>query len=753
MRSRSYHGKRLHAGIISAPASSFNDQVTPETAFSGISQLRTLPFPLNNANRITKSTNAEFRDAEEATRRVLKPQSTMQIQGDAENNTSDQSNLPKKQLIALSEPASLSPDRVPNEHKSLISGSSHSKPDTQRYWDPLHLDWERSRSPLRQKSHWDHPLRCSSPLRPASHRPGPIHLPQDEIDLSITDCPLRRCSGIHDHRGTFAPDSFDLTTKLYTSAGCDGRTSNRVSSPRMSAKARSNPTTFDGMEKPKLYPISLSLSQNRLRELPEIPPYANPSAPQTSSKSKSSSGSSGVDAYRSRQFSTTDEPMLKPSPLYLPLNEDSGDHVFAPTSKKEDRATCGRHSELFPGNFEGLPSWSGLGKMDGSHSCDQNVLIPTASDSVRNSRTVEESSREINSTPAATRFPSLEQFAGSFAGKSNFPPLPSMESLIPLRPDDQVKGLKRLEVDEIAQQSARTAQTAMPDDDLSSLDHHSTMSDVNKSFEDSNRMIRLSEATGQLTQLPSASLARQDHYVPSPRLAGPLNSLTETLQHQTRQFSEGLKNYATSAGPASPCVAKCRSTCSEDFGDSGGLPRESSFENGESWWMNGSSSRETPGINSRPHRSVTENKTKSTAPSSTNVIAVGLGELFASNHTDPTTVEKIQGCMEKLQDLGFCGNDDGSIRRLLMYAQAAKGNLGDAIDIIDRENSASEHSDPATVEKIQGCVETLKVLGFGENSEGGVKRLVVYAQAAKGDLSDAIDMIDEEQRAYLEWSH
>ena len=63
-----------------------------------------------------------------------------------------------------------------------------------------------------------------------------------------------------------------------------------------------------------------------------------------------------------------------------------------------------------------------------------------------------------------------------------------------------------------------------------------------------------------------------------------------------------------------------------------------------------------------------------------------------------------------------------------------------------------EHHDSSTVEKVQHCVEKLKDLGFGENSNGGIQRLVVYAQAAEGNVSDAIDLIDEEQQAYKEWA-
>ena len=61
---------------------------------------------------------------------------------------------------------------------------------------------------------------------------------------------------------------------------------------------------------------------------------------------------------------------------------------------------------------------------------------------------------------------------------------------------------------------------------------------------------------------------------------------------------------------------------------------------------------------------------------------------------------------------------------------------------------AIDHSDAATVGKIQECVEQLQTLGFGDNTDEGLGRLIVYAQAAEGHLSNAIDMIDEEQQVY-----
>ncbi|KAL8683059.1 MAG: hypothetical protein Q9186_000969 [Xanthomendoza sp. 1 TL-2023] len=64
------------------------------------------------------------------------------------------------------------------------------------------------------------------------------------------------------------------------------------------------------------------------------------------------------------------------------------------------------------------------------------------------------------------------------------------------------------------------------------------------------------------------------------------------------------------------------------------------------------------------------------------------------------------------------------------------------------EANYTDHCDAATVARTQACVEQLLKLGFGLAAEGGCSRLVIYAQAAGGDLIEAIDMISEERQAY-----
>ncbi|RAH54314.1 hypothetical protein BO85DRAFT_379751 [Aspergillus piperis CBS 112811] len=49
---------------------------------------------------------------------------------------------------------------------------------------------------------------------------------------------------------------------------------------------------------------------------------------------------------------------------------------------------------------------------------------------------------------------------------------------------------------------------------------------------------------------------------------------------------------------------------------------------------------------------------------------------------------------------------------------------------------------------IDDCVSTLVSLGYGGASDGGHQRIAIYAAAADGRVSDAIEMIEEERKAY-----
>lgn len=55
---------------------------------------------------------------------------------------------------------------------------------------------------------------------------------------------------------------------------------------------------------------------------------------------------------------------------------------------------------------------------------------------------------------------------------------------------------------------------------------------------------------------------------------------------------------------------------------------------------------------------------------------------------------------------------------------------------------------PSTISRVDDCVDTLVSLGYGGAEEGGPQRLQVYAAAADGKVADAIEMIEDERKVY-----
>lgn len=71
------------------------------------------------------------------------------------------------------------------------------------------------------------------------------------------------------------------------------------------------------------------------------------------------------------------------------------------------------------------------------------------------------------------------------------------------------------------------------------------------------------------------------------------------------------------------------------------------------------------------------------------------------------------------------------------------------------ENGAQPHAsssetstEQAKDAEIENCISSLVSMGFGSPEQGGRARLAVYAAAAKGNVYDAVGMIEEEQKIY-----
>ncbi|KAI4247603.1 MAG: hypothetical protein L6R42_009587, partial [Xanthoria sp. 1 TBL-2021] len=151
------------------------------------------------------------------------------------------------------------------------------------------------------------------------------------------------------------------------------------------------------------------------------------------------------------------------------------------------------------------------------------------------------------------------------------------------------------------------------------------------------------------------------------------------------------------------------------------------------------------------------------------------GSHSPSNHEEPLPPPKVGSGHEigfssltsqsptngppRSQPPGFDTPRNGNITNQQVYAdsypQSQRPNSCDTTTGVRVLQAAdiTDHDDPATVAKTQACVEELEKLGFVNTVEGGLNRLVVYAQASGGDLVEAIDLIAEESQIYGDVSH
>ncbi|MCJ1391660.1 hypothetical protein MMC18_004525 [Xylographa bjoerkii] len=312
----------------------------------------------------------------------------------------------------------------------------------------------------------------------------------------------------------------------------------------------------------------------------------------------------------------------------------------------------------------------------------------------------------VPSSPlVATRFPTLEQFEDSNRSSApQFPPLPSMEPLIPVRVNaDKMEmevdvGKSRhagpfgLRADQkIAAYEKERAQQRKAKNE-SSGDFFRRMTGLEEPSERSNETIRFS----------SAPLGA--------RLIKPFDPLAETATIHRHQLIEGVRRSATVGGLHDRYAAANRRPYSAYF-DGNGRVEWDSFLDGH-----------------RNARAQDEEK-----------------QLLAS----------------KLDDYRNAGAQKENAQHEDVRAQQSEGSPSTPGGRTSRpiestlareEASTPLHHDASTVSSIQSCVDQLKDLGFGKEEDGGARRLVVYAQAANGNLEDAMDMIDEERKAYEERS-
>ncbi|KAI4125072.1 MAG: hypothetical protein LQ347_005492 [Umbilicaria vellea] len=568
----------------------------------------------------------------------------------------------------------------------------------------------RSRSPPLSSPRRISPTRRSSPSGwPRFHGPGPIHLPQDIPD-SIPHRRERR--------------------QLWRSR--------RQHAPRLS----------DG-------PL--------LRRGNDYPAYLSPK-PVDFSKAYSHGGDFGSFGSEGRPFQhrTSEQPIRGNlnDGYWLPVGEDRDRPLhqqlrFAPPMYQTRQAGALRHHQSTPtlgrphGSYEvnkqtlklpvrthvgrvDIPSGTGWGR---SHRRAVARVVPRRYSSVEDVDSLSEDlkstldgdsngpSRRIaseelnvarpdtNSSPVVTHFPTLEQFEGAtFTGQPRFPPLPSMEPLIPSRPenrrDDSQESRRGDYEPVVAKATDPTLSKVYP----SAWPHPAGEANPTESSGDFfKRMTGLTESSK--TRVPLDTTAPEARLMkPFDPLADtrPLDSLNGTAAPTLSPLRGAVRRVNTVAGTGGRYnPSNHRRPYSEFFSGDGRIGWDTfvrGYERGSS-----SASAETPEPSSaHPHAQDSEPR-----PLHPNSVAVDrASEAVFHTHSDPKPAP--------------------------------------VKPFTTRARVVETHPDYPAVHKVQQCVDQLTALGFGSEENGGLKRLVVYAQAAEGDLEEAIEMIEEERRAYKE---
>ena len=278
-----------------------------------------------------------------------------------------------------------------------------------------------------------------------------------------------------------------------------------------------------------------------------------------------------------------------------------------------------------------------------------------------------------------TRFPTLEQFEGRHRTSApQFPPLPSMEPLVPDRPNARKVESNAQDSNDLPIAKASDATSAKPYD--RAWPQHSGKPEAAESSGDFfRRMTGLAESPK--SPVRPVSPIRLSPAAPGARLIKPFDPLAETATIHRHQLIEGVRRSATIAGLHDRYTSTNRRPYSAYFDGNGRVEWDQFIQgkrsNGRMMVQNGNGT-------SQRH---TVQRTRSERISTS---ARALASEPIPTHQDPTTVGAVQKCVEELKDLGYGKQEDGGMTRLVVYAQAANGNLEDAIDMIDEEKKAWE---------------------------------------------------------------
>ena len=278
-----------------------------------------------------------------------------------------------------------------------------------------------------------------------------------------------------------------------------------------------------------------------------------------------------------------------------------------------------------------------------------------------------------------TIFPTLQQFEGRHsASVPHFPPLPNMEPLVPDRPNASKMESKAQGNHDLA--FAKASDPTSTKAYESAWPQHASKAEAAESSGDFfRRMTGLAETPK--SPVRPVSPIRLSPAAPGARLIKPFDPLAETATIHRHQLIEGVRRSATVAGLHDRYTNTNRRPYSAYFDGNGRVEWDQFIHgnrrSGRVMVQNGSGTSQRHSVQRTRSERI---------PNSTRALA---SEALPM-HQDPTTVGAVQLCVEELKKLGYGTQEDGGVARLVVYAQAAVGNLEDAIDMIDEERKAWE---------------------------------------------------------------
>lgn len=377
-------------------------------------------------------------------------------------------------------------------------------------------------------------------------------------------------------------------------------------------------------------------------------------------------------------------------------------------SRKSTESVCDDYQEKktdLP-NHEAR-SLTGLKNSQASGTSSKLFSLPDNSDPKKSSREISTSAlfsdqrarsggldQQPETSPLASRFPTLEQFeCGHFVSASRFPTTPSTISLTDLRPRAQSTGSRSSIPQDSSVYGADNTDSVMSEVWNDDKRLNAIVPDAAEtSGEFFNRMTRLASNPVPYHSTSKASPVRGSTGS-CVRVARKSSSQASIATAYRNRSTDNVCRSATTAGLNDTLIRNNRRPYSENFSGNGRVMWDSFLHKNEE---------------------DTDNHPR----------AIGTA-----------TNQEAQTARRVLSNRAAFAFEDGG------FEEASK----------ERDVSfADEHVDAASVRKVQECVSQLLVLGFGGDADGGIRRLIVYAQAAEGDLVGAIDMIDEEKRAYKE---